>query len=318
MRYITIPNTSLMVSQVCLGSGSFGSTIRMDEAFRLLDEFYAAGGNFMDSARIYAAWLPGGANASEKTLGAWQRSRRVRERVVLATKGAHPDLATMHISRLSPADITHDIEASLRCLQTDVIDLYWLHRDDPALPVGEILEALNDHVRAGHIRYFGCSNWRVARIRAAAQYAREHGLSGFVANQPMWSLAAPNREAFGDKTLVLMDDEDIAFHRESGMAVVPYSSQARGFFTKLADDRLKDGDRRRYDSPLNRARYECAQALAVRYDVPVTAIALSYLTSQPFPVIPIIGSKNLDQLRDSLRYVDLILSAEDAAALEGG
>ena len=158
MNHLTIPGTDLLVSPVCLGSGPFGTAVKPTDAFAMLDAFVERGGNFLDTARIYADWIPGGQNASEKTLGAWLQANGLRNRIVLATKGAHPDLKTMHISRLSPEDIAADVAASLHYLQTDRIDLYWLHRDDTALPVGEIVDALNQQAQAGRIRYYGCSN----------------------------------------------------------------------------------------------------------------------------------------------------------------
>lgn len=316
MKTRPIPNTDLSVSAVCLGTGSFGSSVARDDAFTLLDTFVAAGGSFLDTARIYAVWLPDGANASERTVGEWLRHSGLRGQITLATKGAHPDLKTMHISRLSPEDLRHDIEASLHYLQTNCIDLYWLHRDDRSVPADEIIDALNVHVQTGQIRYLGCSNWRVERIRAANAYAQAHGLAGFIANQPLWSLAAPNREAISDKTLVLMDAEDLTFHRETGMAVIPFTAQAKGYFTKLANGTLKDSDRRQYDSDLNRERARRAHELAARYGVSITAIALSYLMSQPFPTIPIIGPKTLAQLDDCLEFIDLRLTAADLAYLE--
>ncbi len=315
MLQVSLPQSDLSVSQICLGTGSFGSSVPEEAAFKLLDAFVAAGGNFIDSARIYAMWLPDGANASERTIGNWQRSRGLRDQIVIATKGAHPDLKTMHLSRLSRADIQADIRDSLKYLQTDVIDVYWLHRDDPQRPMADILETLNSEVQAGTIRYFGCSNWRVTRIREAADYARQAGWQSFIANQPMWSLAEPNRENIGDKTMVLMDTEDLDYHRETGMAVIPYTAQARGYFTKLAHNTLKDGDIRQYDNARNRLRYERAGELAARHNVPITSIALSYLTSQPFPVIPIIGAHTSEQLADSLSHTDLQLSPEELHTL---
>ncbi|MBZ0297513.1 MAG: aldo/keto reductase [Anaerolineae bacterium] len=311
MRFITIPGTTLNASQVCLGTGNFGTGVAEADAFALLDAFVEAGGNFVDSARIYASWLPGGANASERTVGNWLRERKNRDRIIVATKGAHPELSSMHIARMSHQEIEHDIHASLKYLQTDVIDVYWLHRDDVQRPVEEILDSLNAQVQAGRIRYFGCSNWTVPRIQAAADYAQASGLHGFIANQPQWSMATPNRDTIGDKTLAIMDEETLAFHRESGMPVIPYTSQARGFFSKLAQGRLKEADTRQYDNPTNRTRFAKAQALAQQHNVTITAIALSYLTSQPFPVIPIIGAKNFDQLNDSLQHIDFRLTPQE-------
>src|SRR5690606_24545556 len=317
MRRITIPTTDLTVSSVCLGAGSFGSSVSRDDAFALLDAFAAAGGTFLDTARIYAVWLPDGANASERTLGDWLRQTGLRHRMVIATKGAHPDLKTMHISRLTPQDIAQDVSESLYHLQTDHIDLFWLHRDDPAVPAGEIIDALNEHIRAGRLRYLGCSNWTAARIREANTYAQAHGLAGFVANQPLGGLAEPNRETISDKTLVLMGAEDYAFRRESGMAAIPFTSQARGYFNKLANGTLEEADRRQYDSPLNRERARRAGELAARHGVSITAIALSYLTSPPFPTVPMIGPKTLDQLQDCLRDIDLRLTPDELAYLTG-
>jgi aryl-alcohol dehydrogenase-like predicted oxidoreductase len=217
---------------------------------------------------------------------------------------------------MSPAEIQADVTESLRCLQTDRIDLYWLHRDDVAVPVSEIIDTMNDLAQSGQIRYFGCSNWSVDRIEAANHYARSQGLEGFVANQPLWSLGVRNPESITDKTLVTLDPECLEHHRQTGLAAIPYSSQANGYFTKRAEGRMKEADHKRFDNPTNDARFERAQALAAQYGVSITAIVLSYLTSQPFPVVAVIGPRTLDQLEDSLRDCDLTLSLDEIAALE--
>lgn len=176
MRQVVIPSTDLKASAICLGTGGMGTTIPADEAFVMLDYFTEAGGNFLDTALIYANWIPGEKSVSEKTIGRWMKARGNRPAIVLGTKGAHPDLSAMHVPRLSAQDIAADVNASLSHLQTDCIDVYWLHRDDPARPVEEIIHTLNDLVAAGKIRHFGCSNWRAPRIRAANAYAAQHGL----------------------------------------------------------------------------------------------------------------------------------------------
>jgi aryl-alcohol dehydrogenase-like predicted oxidoreductase len=316
MQCVEFPNTDLRVSALCLGTGSFGSDVPRDAAFELMDAYFEAGGNVLDTARVYADWLPGGANASERTLGEWLKQRGLRDQVYVSTKGAHPALATMHIPRMSPQEISYDISQSLHYLQTDRIDLYWLHRDAPDVPVSEIIDALNIHIRAGQIRCIGCSNWTAQRIREANDYAQGHNLAGFVANQPLWSLAAPNPGAISDKTLVLMGEDDLRFHHETGMAVMPYTSQAKGYFAKLESGSLKESDKRQYDSPLNRQRCQRAAELAARHGVSITTISLSYLTSQPFPTVPIIGPKTMAQLEDCLTNADLRLSPEELAYLE--
>ena len=321
MKTIPIPNTNLTPSALCLGSSNFGATISQADAFTLLDAFVDLGGNFLDTAEVYANWMPElPRSISERTLGAWLTQRGNRARMLIGTKGAHPDLATMHISRLAPADILHDLHGSLERLQTDVIDLYWLHRDDESRPVGEIIETLAAQVKAGKIRAFGCSNWRTARMQEAWSYATQQGLPGFVANQPLWSLAQPNLAAFGMPGLAGMDAEMFAFHQQSRWAVIPYTSQARGFFSKLVahgEAGLKEGERKAYLNEINRQRAARAAALAQQHGVTVAQIALAYLINQPIPTIPVIGCHTLAQLADSMGAATVTLTPAELHELHG-
>ncbi len=319
MKRVRIPNTDLGVSGLCLGAAEFGARIDRAAAFRLLDAYAEAGGNFIDTASVYADWAAPAKSSSEKIIGAWLAERRSRSRIVLATKGAHPPLENMQQSRLAPADIVHDLEQSLRNLRTDVIDLYYLHRDDTARPVGEIVETLAAQQRAGKLRAFGCSNWRAARLRAAQQYAVTHGLPGFAANQMFWSLAVHG--PLPDPTTAAMDGEMYALHRDSGLAAIPYSSQARGVFYKLAqggEARLSAGERSLYPPAPNLKRLRCAQKLAAELGVGLTAIVLGYLQSQPFVTVPILGSRTVEQLADSLAAGSTRLSPAQLAYLEQG
>ena len=172
MRTLTIPNTDLKVSALCLGAGGLGTRVSPKDSLRLLDEFVQQGGNFLDTAHIYAAWVPGGEGVSERVIGHWLRTRRIREDIIVGTKGGHPHLYSMDVPRLSPAEIAQDLQESLERLHVDTIDLYWLHRDDPNRPVAELIETLTEAVRQNKIRYFGFSNWTVGRMRAALDYAR--------------------------------------------------------------------------------------------------------------------------------------------------
>ncbi len=321
MKYATIPKTELRVSQICLGSGDFGATVPRKETFALLDAFVAAGGNFIDTAHVYSDWIPNTKSTSEKTIGYWMRDRGMRHDVVIGTKGAHPLLTSMNKSRLSHDDIETDILESLEYLQTDSIDLYWLHRDDTAIPVGEIIDVLNEQVGKGHITHFGCSNWKFSRIQEALDYASRRGIQSFVANQPLWSLATADMDAIPDKTLAGMDDEGIAFHKRTGMAVVPYSSQAHGFYSKLeakGADAISEGDKKTYLSEANIQRLPRVQKLAQQYGVSVNDIALAYLTNQPFVTVPVVGCKTLEHLQSSLAAADLTLTPEELAYLDAG
>lgn len=319
MRYIILPNTNLTTSTICLGTSNFGATIPQADAFALMDAFVEQGGNFLDTAHVYANWittLP--KSISEKTIGAWMKARNNRHQIIIGTKGAHPDLATMHISRLAPADIMQDLNESLQHLQTETIDLYWLHRDDPTRPVGDIIDTLDAQVKAGKIRAFGCSNWSTARMKAAFDYANTHGCHGFVANQPMWSLAQPNPAAFGMPGLAAMDETMFAFHQQSGWAVIPYTSQARGFFSKVATQgatSLSERDRQAYWNAKNERRAVVVQQLAQEYRATPAQIALAYLLCQPVPTIPVVGCRTLAHLQDSLGATAITLPAAVVAAL---
>jgi aryl-alcohol dehydrogenase-like predicted oxidoreductase len=322
MRYTTIPGTDLRTSTICMGTGPIGSAVDRPASFALLDAYVDQGGTFLDSASVYANWIPTiERSISEKTIGLWLKARGNRDRIVVGTKGGHPELSTMHISRLSRADIIHDVNASLANLQTDVIDLYWLHRDEPQRPVGEIVETLNEQVRLGKVRYLGCSNWQPVRVQAAQEYAAQHGLQGFVASQTMWSLAAPDPAALGDKTMVAMDDEFHRYHAQTGLAAIPYSSQANGYFQKLAQGgaaAIKPAQARVYGTAENQERFRRIQKLCADTELTVSQVVLGYMQSQPFTTIPIVGCRTLDQLADSLAAGDVRLTSEQVRYLESG
>lgn len=321
MQITELSPAGLKVSVLCLGGGPLGSALDERDSFALLDAFVDAGGNFIDTAKVYADWLPGERSVSERTIGRWLRARNLRSHIVVATKGAHPDLATMHQPRLSPQEIVADLEQSLQHLHVETIDLYWLHRDDPQRAVEEIIDTLQAQVQAGKIRAYGCSNWRAGRIAAAQHYARRRGWSGFVANQMLWSLAAVANHTLPDPTMVAMDAALLDLHIDTHLPAIPYASQANGFFQRLAHDQLaglNDASRRLYDTPQNRRRLQRVQTLAAETGLSITAIVLGYLRGQPFPTIPIIGCRTIAQVQDSCRAADVTLSAAQIAFLEGG
>jgi aryl-alcohol dehydrogenase-like predicted oxidoreductase len=302
-----------------MGTNMLGSVNDKQTSFALLDAFVDAGGTFLDTAKVYADWLPGERSISEKTIGAWLRQSGQREQMIVATKGAHPDLATMHIGRLAPADIVADLDTSLKHLQIDVIDLYWLHRDDTRRPVAEILETLEAQVRAGKIRYYGCSNWHADRIAEAQTYARSRGWTGFVANQMLWSLAAVDYAALPDKTMVAMDATLKQYHLASGLAAIPYSAQANGYFQSLAArdaHMVKEGQRRIYGSRINTTRLARVKQLGAELGLSITQIVLGYLMAQPFATLPIFGCRTGEQLQETLTAADVMLTPMQVTFLE--
>jgi aryl-alcohol dehydrogenase-like predicted oxidoreductase len=289
------------VPVIALGIDAFGSGVTDDAAFALLDSFAAAGGTLIDTAHVY------GGGASERCLGRWLRLRGNRERMLVATKGAHPSADKPH--RLSAADIASDVTESLDRLGTDHIDLYWLHRDEPDRDVGDILSTLEAHRTAGRIRAYGTSNWTTARMDAAADYAKRHGIPGFCAAQQGWSLAERSPDHPGWPGCRYIGDEDRTWHVRSGLALCAFTPQARGFFAKDVPD---------YDTPVGRQRRERARHLAAELGVTANQVALAWLTNQSFPGIAVVGAHRPQQLADSLAAGALALSAAQVAWLADG
>jgi len=316
MRLHQLPGIATPCSAIVLGTGSYGSAIPLDEAFALLDAFAAAGGTFLDSAHIYAAWLPEGTGASERTVGAWLAARGLRGRMVVGTKGGHPLLDDMGHSRLRPIDLEQDLDESLTRLALPRIDLYWLHRDDPGIPVDEILGALQAPLRDGRIAAIGASNWSWRRLDEAAACAAKRGWTGFSASQICWSLAdfAPEH-CFGGG-MCGMDAETLDWHGRSRLAQVPYSAQANGFFAKPLDQ--APAHLPQYDAPVNARRWQSAQKIAARHGVSPNAVALAWLLQHPQGGFGIIGPKDRRQLEDSLMAADLELEPGEWLRLTAG
>ena len=281
---------------------------------RLYDAFREAGGNFFDTAHCYCFWLADGLGASERALGECLRRSGDRSKVVIGTKGGHPAALPRYprpAAYLAPAVIAGDIQESLERLGVDQLDLYFLHRDDPRVPVAEIIDTLNTEVARGRIRYLGASNWSTTRIAAANAYAAEHRLQGFVASQPQWNLAAPNPP--GDPTMRFVSAEDEAWHTEHQLPVVAYSPTACGYFAGQGE---LTG--RAFDNPTSRFRHQRAQQLAAQLGVTPNQIALAWLLAQPFPVIPILGTTRLDHQADALGALAVQLTAAQAQWLRDG
>lgn len=289
------------------------------EADVMFDHWFERGGNAFDTAYLYTG------GRSESQLGSWIRSRGVRDQVVVITKGAHTPYC-------APRWIEPQLCESLERLQTDCAELYFLHRDDPEIPAGEFVDALNEQLRKGRIRAFGGSNWTLARVREANAYARVHGLVGFTAVSNNFSLARMLEPVWAG-CVASSEPEYRAFLAESGLALLAWGSQARGFFTPRADAAAagrQEGGLQRHAwghpdlaeiarvwlSPQNLERRRRAGALAERRGVDMICVALAWVLAQPFPVFALIGPRAPWETRSSLRALELSLSPEELAWLD--
>ncbi len=294
------------LSVIALGTSAFGSEVPEDAAFAQLDTFFAGGGNLLDTAHVYAAWLPGGTGQSERTIGRWLRQRGLTAQVTVATKGGHPALDRMHEHRLRPDAIAQDLNESLERLQCPQVGIYFLHRDAEEVPVGELLTALEDQRRAGKIVAYGASNWRVARLAEAAAWATQNHIRGFAVDQPGWSLAERSPDAPDMPGMCFGNAELLAWHCHSGMGTVAYSSQANGWFAK---------DIPAYDTPTNRERRRIAEKFARQRGCTPTQVAVAWLTNQTFPAVAVVGPRRPEQLTDSIQAGSLALTPEECTEL---
>ena len=303
MRYSPFPPLDRDLSRLVLGSMVF-SLEALDLTYDLIETWLKLGGNIIDTAHVYS-----GGN-SERAMGRWFQERGRRNDVVVLSKGAHHNADRR---RVTPEDITCDLRDSLTRLKTDRIDLYLLHRDDPEVPVGPIVEALEEHRRAGRIRAYGGSNWSTSRLYEANSYARAHGLQGFTASSPNLSLAIQNEPVWAD-CLSASDSASRDWYQRTQMPLFAWSSQAGGFFTGLySPENLDNEDMVRvYYNEGNWERLRRAAELG-RQKGGYTAnqVALAWVLRQPIPVFPLIGPHSVEELTSSVAALDLELTTDE-------
>ena len=319
MKTRPIPHTNLKASELCLGTAEFGSAIEESVSEEIIKTYLDAGGNVLDTAEIYAAWLPDGEHRSETFLGKWLRKNKNRDQLIISTKGAHPRLNSMDKPRMSKPMVESDLNSSLQRLGTDYADIYWLHRDDPSTPVEEIVLMLEDFRKAGKIRYSGLSNWTEERAEAATMAAEKLGVQPIIGVQNQWSLARADASK-GDPTWAYTDDSFKQWHAEHNVAAFPYTTQANGYFRRLENDNLDQARelvKALFDSPENRERYKRIKTVQSETGLSTGAIVLGYLLSQPFPVFPIIGPRQSADLLESFEATKAKLSADNLAFLTG-
>ena len=318
MFYASIPYLKEKSARIVLGGDSFGASISEKDSFALMDRYLDHGGNHIDTAHLYGIGSPGGEQICEKVIGKWIQKRGNRHHILLSTKGAHPLLTSMHQTRVTKKEVERDLKESLFALRTDYIDLYWLHRDHPDTPAGEILEWMNDYVKEGLVRALGASNWTAARLREADSYAAKHRIMPFAASQILYSAAPINKEGISDDTLVWMDAHEAADYRKSGMPLFCYSSQAKGYFSKLAAGQEITGMTKDwFDSPAARRRANAVAKIARIRDISPAAVALAYLWSDGINAFPIAGCKKMAHLEDSLSAKALLLTKEEVSQIKG-
>jgi aryl-alcohol dehydrogenase-like predicted oxidoreductase len=312
MEQRALGKSGLTVAPLCLGGNVFGWTVDEAQSFKLLDAFVAGGGNFIDTADVYSRWKPGNQGGeSEAIIGNWLAARGGRDKVVIATKtGA--ELAA-NDKGLARARVERQVEASLKRLRTDYIDLYYSHRDDAETPMEEVLETYDRLIKAGKVRAIGASNFTAERLGEALSTADAKGLPRYTVLQPLYNLY--DRSEFEGALQDLCVRENVA--------VAPYYTLASGFLTGKyrAESDLSQSARggkigTNYLNPKGLKLLEAMDAVAGRMGVKLSQVAVAWLAARPSVAAPIASATKLEQMEELLAAAQLKLDAEATAALD--
>ena len=314
MEYRNLGKTGLKVSALCIGTMQFGWSVEEADTRRILSRSYEAGINFIDTADIYSKWVdgnPGG--VAEEYIGRWLKQAGIpRDRLVVATKvrgclGSGPN-----DEGLSRVHIMQAVEASLRRLQIDTIDLYQTHWPDQSTPIDETLHAMDDLVRQGKVRYIGASNYKAWELMQALWVADKQNLVRYDSLQPHYSLV--RREEF--------ERELLAVCETYGLGVLPYSPLEGGFLsgkyrqnTPLPESRRAEG-RRKYMTEKNFILLDKLDEIAAAHQATLAQIALAWLLAKPIVTSPIIGATTLEQLDENLGALGVKLTGEEKNSLD--
>jgi aryl-alcohol dehydrogenase-like predicted oxidoreductase len=301
-------SSDLEVFPLSLGGNVFGWTADEAQSFAVLDAYTAGGGNFVDTADGYSAWISGHTGGeSETIIGKWFAARGNRSDVVLATKvSTHPEY-----KGLSPANIKAAADASLRRLGTDYIDLYYTHFDDTSVPVEEIIGALDELVRAGKVREIAASNISAERLAESVEFSDREGLARYVALQPHYNLVS--RDTYEGPL------QEVA--SRTGLAAVPYFALASGFLTgkyrpgTTVDSARAEGAGKHLDTERGIRVLAALDEVAGAHDAEVATVALAWLAARPTVAAPIASARTVEQLPALLAVADLTLTDAEVARL---
>ena len=307
LDFLTIPGVNVPVSRLVMGSVNFFLDDQ-DLIDQRLDAWTEAGGNIVDTGRIY------GRGESEQVIGNWVASRGVRDDFVVVSKGCHPHDKTRRVTRDA---LDSDISGSLAALQTDRIDIFLMHRDDVSVPVSEIMSWLNEHKQAGAVGALGVSNWTRSRVEAANKFATENGLSGFELVSNYAGLAKTNEPMWWE--CLEMDDDYRTWHVETQTPNICWSSLSHGFFSEKEnlDDTVHDEIVRTYDNAENWERLHRAIELGHSRNLNATQVACSYVLSQQYPSLAVASPENIEELNELVEASGVTLHDDELSWLEG-
>jgi aryl-alcohol dehydrogenase-like predicted oxidoreductase len=316
MLYGNVPGVDKPISRLVQGTVPVG-TKNLDDSYALLDAVLEQGGNAFDTAHVY------GGGDNERAFGKWVKDRNVREKVVILSKGSHHN---QDRRRVTPFDIGADLHDSLARMQVDYVDLYVLHRDDPSVPVGPIVEILNKYMQEGKVRAFGGSNWSFERLQEANAYAAENGLTPFAVSSPNFSLADQVKEPWSECVTISgpKNAEVRAWYQKTQTPLFTWSSLAGGFFsgritrdnTATFEDYFNKLAVECYASEDNFKRLDHAKELADAKGYTIPQIALAYVMGQPLNIFALVGCNNGAEYKANADALELKLTDQELDYLD--
>ncbi|WP_133577992.1 aldo/keto reductase [Pedobacter metabolipauper] len=311
MKQRKLGNTDLLVYPITFGGNVFGWTIDESKSFEILNGFTEAGFNFIDTADVYSAWKPGnGGGESEKIIGNWMHEKKNRGEIILATKVGSP--MGPGKKGLAKKYILQAVEDSLRRLKTDYIDLYQSHYDDPETPVQETLEAYDQLIKEGKVRWIGASNFSAERLKESLETSEKLGLPKYQTFQPEYNLY--KREDYEKNFEQLVSDNQLG--------VINYYALASGFLTgKYRSDAdlnksQRGGGMKTYMNDRGFKILKALDQVSEQYASNPASVALAWLIARPSITAPIASVTNLNQLKDLVKAASLKLNTEDIAILD--
>jgi aryl-alcohol dehydrogenase-like predicted oxidoreductase len=311
MELVAVGASGLLVSRLGLGGMQFGWTAGWEDSFAVLDAYVAAGGNFVDTANIYTAWVSGHSGGeSETIIGEWLAARRNRSEMVIATKVRGEMWPGRDGQGLGREHVVKACEDSLRRLGVETIDLYQCHWFDEKTPIEGTLRAFEDLMKAGKVRAIGVSNYDAARLEGALAVARDHALPGFVSLQPHYNLA--HRQEFEDGLAAVCE--------RWGLGVLPYSPLAAGFLTGKYERGGKNKSKRamgvrKYMNDRGWRTVEAVREVAGARGTAMSTVAIAWLLGRPLVTAPILGANTPEQLAPALAALELNLSEDETGRL---
>ena len=312
MQYRTLGRSGLKVSPLCLGTMQFGWSADEQASFRVMDAFFEAGGNFIDTADVYSGWIEGNQGGeSETIIGRWMKARSNRYRIVLATKFNGRLWEGPNGDGVSRGHVMKAVDDSLRRLQTDYLDLYQTHWPHYDTPQEETLRALDDLIRAGKVRYIGCSNEPAWRLMKALCISEKNNLNRFISSQPPYSLV--RRADF--------EREHEAVCLDQGVGVIPYSPLQAGFLTgkyrrDTTPDSVRAGGLKKYFTERNYQLIDLLEERGKAHNATVAQMTLAWMMQRPAITAPIVGANNAEQLQELLGSLNVQLTPEDVQAID--